>query len=293
MIADAGQLLIETGARVCITSTRPNAMGRVFTGRKPTEAVALAPLLFAVCGAAQAEACARALAAAGAEVPPGPGSRAVAAEAIREHLMRIALDWARVLGETTDVAVLGAIHQMPRAAPNDRIIEARRLVMQLVAAPERLAGSGWHIGTESLAARLIRKVIAEGWSTLGGVDDVQPQETSALTLTRSATCGATGNGLLARLLARGAHLRLLLAALSGEAETDGPVATSRGLLHHRAELRDGVIVAYDITAPTDVNFAPGGPAERSLAAAAAMPEAPIRLLIEAFDPCIPYELRAA
>lgn len=293
MIADAGQLRIETGDRVCITTTRPQAIGRVFVGRRPSEAQKLAPMLFAVCSAAQSEACARALSAAGADVPPGPGSRAVAAEAIREHLMRIAVDWARALGETTDAAVLRAIHQMPRATPPVRNIEARRLVIELVAAPERLAEPGWHHGTESLAARLIQKVIAEGWSTLGGVDEVQPQETTALTLTGAETAGAAGNGLLARLLARGAHLRQLLAELDAEEKPEGPVATSRGLLHHRARLRDGVIAAYEITAPTDVNFAPGGPAERSLAAGGAMAEAPARLLIEAFDPCIPYELRAA
>jgi hypothetical protein len=290
---DAGQLTIETGTRVCITSTRPRTIGRSFMGRKPVEALALAPVLFAVCGAAQTEACARALTAAGADVPAGPGGRAVAAEAIREHLMRIAVDWARALGETTEGAMLKAIHRMPRAASDERSREAVRLVTQLVAAPAVLGEPGWHHGKDSIAARLIRRVIADGWSTLGGVDGVQEQETSALTLTGADTSGVSGNGLLARLLARPAHLRLLIAALDSEGAADGPVATARGLLHHRAELRDGVIASYEIIAPTDVNFAPGGPAERSLAACGVIAEAPARLLIEAFDPCIPYSMRAA
>jgi len=293
MIAAAGQLTIETGARVCITSTRPKALGKVFIGRKPTEALELAPLLFAVCGAAQAEACARALSAAGADVPAGPGGRAVAAEAIREHLMRIAVDWAGSLGETTDAALLKAIHHMPRAAPVERSQQATRLVTLLVAPSDRLGEPGWHAGASSVAARLIRKVIAEGWSALGGVDGLQAQETSALTLAGADTSGPSGNGLLARLMARTAHLRQLLAELDAEENPEGPVATSRGLLHHRAELRDGVIASYDITAPTDVNFAPGGPAEQSLAACGSIAKMPAHLLIDAFDPCIPYELRAA
>ena len=293
MIADPGHLTIGVGPRASIATTRPPTIGRVFVGKTPREALVLAPMLFAVCGAAQTEACASALRAAGADVPPGPGSRAVAAEATREHLMRIAVDWSRALGEEPEPDTLKAVHALPRSAVVDMQSKARALITRMLAPLESLALPGWHHHQSSLGARLIRRVIEEGWADLGGISELQERETSALTLTSSNTGGAAGNGLLARLLARPAHLLQLFDALALAGSVTGPVSTSRGLLRHRAQLNGGRITAYDIVAPTDVNFAAGGPAQESLAACGSIAELPARLLIEAFDPCIPYSLRAA
>lgn len=293
MIADPGHLTIHVGSRASIATTRPKAMGRVFVGKSPSEALALAPMIFAVCGAAQTEACASALVAAGADVPPGPGSRVVAAEAIREHLMRIAVDWSRAMGEEPEPTTLKAVHALPRIAAVDMQSKAIALITQMLAPIESLAVPGWYRHQSSLGARLIRRVIEAGWADIGGISELQERETSALTLTSTDTGGASANGLLARLLARPAHLLQLLDALTVPGPVTGPVFTSRGLLRHRAQVSGGLIIAYDIVAPTDVNFESGGPAQESLAACGSIAELPARLLIEAFDPCIPYSLRAA
>lgn len=290
---DPGHLTIVIGSRASIATTRPTALGRMFVGKTPREALALAPMLFAVCGAAQTEACARALAAAGADVPPGPGASSVAAEAIREHLMRIAVDWSRAMGEEPDLVALRAAHALPRTAAVELRGTAEALIARILAPVESLAVTGWYESQNSLGARLIRRVVDEGWADLGGIGALQDCETSALTLTSNDTRGIGGNGLLARLLARPAHLLKLLEEVAVPGPAIGPVATSRGILRHRATVSNGRIAAYDIVAPTDVNFAAGGPAQASLAACGPIDELPARLLVEAFDPCIPFSLRAA
>lgn len=111
-----------------------------------------------------------------------------------------------------------------------------------------------------------------------------------------AAINAHGAGLLARLLAR----LVELAALPGEiaaarartapAPGLGVVETARGRLIHHARLDGERVAEYVILAPTEWNFHPHGVAARALAGLA--PE-PARAVIEAIDPCVDYELRAA
>jgi Ni,Fe-hydrogenase I large subunit len=67
------------------------------------------------------------------------------------------------------------------------------------------------------------------------------------------------------------------------------------MLIHRVQLSEGLIVDYEISAPTDVNFAPGGPASQALAACLIEGEEELELisglLVESFDPCVTYTLR--
>ena len=68
------------------------------------------------------------------------------------------------------------------------------------------------------------------------------------------------------------------------------VETARGLLLHCAEVRDERVTAYGIVAPTEWNFQPGGPLERSLAGldardAEALPR-DAGLVVQSLDPCV-------
>jgi coenzyme F420-reducing hydrogenase alpha subunit len=68
------------------------------------------------------------------------------------------------------------------------------------------------------------------------------------------------------------------------------VQTARGLLLHRARVRDGRVADYQIVAPTEWNFHPDGPLARGLAGMAADDGDTLarraRLAVQALDPCV-------
>ncbi len=137
-------------------------------------------------------------------------------------------------------------------------------------------------------------------------------ETSSLTRVDSPLLEALkreyGNGLLVRLVARlteiarlAGGLRLVSGVSAGEgAGGVGPVnpgigqaAAARGQLVHRVELNGDVIGGYQILAPTEWNFHPKGVVVQALSALtgdSASIEKQARLLIDAIDPCVGYEL---
>ncbi|MET0050321.1 MAG: nickel-dependent hydrogenase large subunit [Candidatus Thiodiazotropha sp.] len=116
-----------------------------------------------------------------------------------------------------------------------------------------------------------------------------------------------GNGLLTRILARLTEVaRLWQGLVSGVPGADmaqayaqeqvgiGQVAAARGLLVHRIALRDGQVEDYRILAPTEWNFHPRGVVAQSLFGLrgdASLIERQTRLLINAVDPCVAYELQ--
>lgn len=71
----------------------------------------------------------------------------------------------------------------------------------------------------------------------------------------------------------------------------GVVDAARGLLAHRVELREGVLSAYRILAPTEWNFHPDGPLARGLLGASG-PDLEWRaaLLAASLDPCVPFRI---
>jgi Ni,Fe-hydrogenase I large subunit len=112
-----------------------------------------------------------------------------------------------------------------------------------------------------------------------------------------------GRGVAARLAARIADVARTVDALAvgtAPARLDAwstaagtgvaIVETARGLLLHCAEVRDDRVTGYGIVAPTEWNFQPGGPLERSLAGldardAAALPR-DAGLVVQSLDPCV-------
>lgn len=320
---DAGHIdiALSPGA-VSIVSTRSKAIARLFIGKAPDGVAALVPALFTVCGAAHSRASAVCLAKEGAgRAVAGAASQVVAAEAMREHLMRIAVDWQKaVSAEAPAAGELRRIHRLPRLAAADPAAlsgEADALLQQWIGTEEAiLAGPGVLVASQTPAARLIRSVMTRGWDGVGAAGSSLPDERTAYRLVAAESCIAAlardhGDGLLPRLYARLVHAACLARQLrrngvvpdmpasdtvareSGWSEAHVP--TSRGLLTHRARLEKGLVAAYEITAPTDVNFAVDGPAERALLKLSGEMQDDLadaaRLLVEAFDPCVAYGLR--
>jgi len=138
-------------------------------------------------------------------------------------------------------------------------------------------------------------------------------ETTCLTRTDSPLlqCLRTrhGNGLLVRLVARLTELAQLSGNLLPEMiqiDDDIPVSAqnpgvgrsdaARGQLLHRVCLEGERIVSYQILAPTEWNFHPRGVVARSLATLygdGTQIEQQARLLINAIDPCVAYDLSIA
>jgi Ni,Fe-hydrogenase I large subunit len=64
-------------------------------------------------------------------------------------------------------------------------------------------------------------------------------------------------------------------------------------LHHRISIENGLITDYQITAPTDANFLPGGPVSTGLIGALATDNLAraAELHVLAVDPCVEVEVR--
>ncbi len=321
---DVGHIAIDLREGVNISSTRSLAIGRIFHGKSPDETKALLPLLFAVCGQAQQAACSMALAAAAGKYPAEKRQdELVAVEAIREHLMRIAVDWAGVIACPIPPSTLRRIHGLVAIAKSDIRAareEALSLVRQLVADPDDVAlyGEAFSETVDTVTARLLEFIKHRNWQGLGAAaisaDSLfEPDgEASCFTLVKDHPLMSNiilryGEGLFPRLFARLVHIVMLINSLgqgksdSSAMDTSQPglgiatVNTARGPLVHSVMLEHGVIETYKILAPTDKNFTPFGPLSRSLAALVDechdAVEVPARLLIEAYDPCVSYSLR--
>ncbi|WP_139559218.1 nickel-dependent hydrogenase large subunit [Methylotetracoccus oryzae] len=92
-----------------ITNSRPEA-AQLLRHRSPAEALVLVPLLFSICRHAQGTAAAAALASAEG-LSAVTEDIAVGAEAAREHLWRLLLDWPKALGCEPDLATYSAWHR--------------------------------------------------------------------------------------------------------------------------------------------------------------------------------------
>ncbi len=115
-----------------------------------------------------------------------------------------------------------------------------------------------------------------------------------------------GNGLLLRCVARLTEIADLAGRLMPGLQTDqqglkvkpanpgiGQVEAARGRLVHRIELHGDIIGNYQILAPTEWNFHPQGVVAKALSTLKGdkeLVEKQARLLINAIDPCVGYEL---
>lgn len=132
-------------------------------------------------------------------------------------------------------------------------------------------------------------------------------ETSCLTRTESGLLRTLraryGNGLLVRLVARLTELaRLSVGLLPQQSHTEpgtlergtgvGRATAARGELFHSVRVQGSVVTDYRILAPTEWNFHPRGVLASGLVNLEGEEiEQQARLLINAIDPCVAYELR--
>ena len=105
----AGRLEIvlnRSDASVRIRSSRPLGFAHMFEGRTPAEVVNLVPLVFNVCGMAQGvasvRACEKALGIEASASTLCARDLLILAETAREHLLRVVMDWRRLIGLEAD-----------------------------------------------------------------------------------------------------------------------------------------------------------------------------------------------
>jgi uptake hydrogenase large subunit len=120
-----------------------------------------------------------------------------------------------------------------------------------------------------------------------------------------------GNAVVTRMAARLTELARMLQALVvsdaataasprvrsvalGTGEGMAAVETARGMLLHRARLVDQRVSEYQIVAPTEWNFHPGGALATGLVGLAADDDAQLRgaarLAVHALDPCVTFQV---
>lgn len=325
---DAGKLIVTVawdGARcvsASVASSRAQAASAL-RGRAAAEAVALVPRLFSLCGRAQGFAARLALAAAnGEDAFSAAAQREVVLEAIGEHLWRLCLDWPALAGAAPQHAagLQSAFRhwrlRLLTAAPTTDLA----LADDLEAALPSFVPAGAFDEMAQAAGPLLPFVAAAEWAGLAFDDTFAlapswqgaPAETGALAR-QSADVAvlaelAVGRRVAARLAARLADLRLLVAALRtpellagwSSAAQVAPgvglarVETARGLLLHLMQVKDGRVAGYVIVAPTEWNFHPQGAFVGEIVGSpAATRDAAERLarrLALALDPCVSYEV---
>lgn len=193
------------GGPAQVSYVQPGDIGRVLCGRTPDEALRLVPALYSVCGTAQAHAAVTALERA---LGQSPSPRTLAArqaltamETLREHALRIALDWpafvaaparpermrpvmrlvpdlsgalfgrqpAFALGREAvgHVAAVEAVIDMAEAVLVDEIFG------EPLSCWRSRRGEGelldWACRAATLAGRLVAQVAAAGWQGAGAV----------------------------------------------------------------------------------------------------------------------------
>ncbi|WP_455383922.1 nickel-dependent hydrogenase large subunit [Acidihalobacter prosperus] len=181
-------------ARVDIATSRPVHAARAFIGRTPREAVRLVPLLFSLCAGAQRiaaiVACERAQ-----DLEPTLGEQAarefaLQLEIVREHALRILVDWPAALGIEPDRDTAARLFALQRlitgslCGDNDT---ARRSALQLIeVVREAVIGDDWAEPAETGAVRdrpramlqrLLLALQVSGWQALGAGAGIRPLET--------------------------------------------------------------------------------------------------------------------
>jgi coenzyme F420-reducing hydrogenase alpha subunit len=192
--------------RVNIQSSRPLRAARIFEGKPPQEVLQQLPLVFSVCGTAQAAAAAKAFCQA---LDKGAGAPVEAArslllqmETAREHLWRILIDWPEFLQEPAAASRASPLHAMLPVLRKALFVDGDAFSLQAELrvgdstmreqidlldgllenlvfgeVPSQWLGIGgagalhdWSLHSRSIAGRLIRTVSRLGWQGLGAAD---------------------------------------------------------------------------------------------------------------------------
>ena len=219
-----GRVLIDLprrpGSPVAVELARPGDINRVLCGQTPPSALQLLPAVYAVCAIAQSHAAVCALEQAmGVSVSPATANARkalTAMETLREHLLRIALDWPGFIGTAprgadirpvmTTVARLSKalFGNQPAFAPGNEAHPDRDAAMAIVDEAEalleaevfaeplqwwraRTTGADieeWLATANTVASGVLHRVTSDGWSTVGATPAVCLQRLSSVAVRR-------------------------------------------------------------------------------------------------------------
>lgn len=283
-------------------------------GTGPDEAIKLIPMLFSLCSDAQSVAAQRALESARGQVPDLATEQCreqlIALERIRETLMRLVQDWELPLPKSGLKQLIKDLRMQAERCHQGLACEPQAFARDWQALrPNPVKLDKWltHIcapfgnihcnGNDYLAlsadklpgimatpdeARTVKATLpvtgpAERLAAGGNLAEMLQQELSA----RLASIDAD--------LATLAQPEVRAAAESGT----GLALTARGWLAHRIELDGDQVSNWQIAAPTDWNFVPGGVLDSALAGVRVEREqlqTTLDALVLALDPCTGYEV---
>ena len=175
-----GRVVIELprrpGAPARVDFVEPGDVGGLLRGRPPAEALALIPLVFALCRSAQSHAAVTALEAA-LGLAPAPRTRAaraalIAMETLREHSLRIALDWPGFLELPPQAERLRPVMDLLPALTSALFGQRPAFALGAEAVPDRAAALQVIDAAEKLLAREVFGEPLVRWSARRGRDDL-------------------------------------------------------------------------------------------------------------------------
>ncbi len=165
-------------AKVVISSSRPvQAADRLFSGRHIEEVLSLLPLLYNVCGTAQAYAARSAFESisdntADAEVQ-ATRQHLLWLEIVREHSWHILRLWSKALGEAQNIAALQAFMKAKTSMVLETLMEREIFGIPLEQWRDLQSFDAlqtWINAGDTVAARLLAQVQQRGWANIGHCD---------------------------------------------------------------------------------------------------------------------------
>ncbi len=316
-VMDGGKVRIVLGCaggrinEVSVSCDRPE-VAQLLRGKPAAEAVALVPLVFAVCGKAQGQAAAMALAAArGVETSPRLDAT-VEAEVLREHLWRLLLDLPPLLGLEPRRELFATAARAVAAGEREALADAlgdpfwNELLSALAEQDEPEDTGGLLLPVMAAAhsvtiwPRLSHEMSrAPRWEN-------EPAETGAYARWQGQN-PAGAPPLAARWHARSAEVwswamggTKVGAGGTASAAAVAPgvgralVETARGLLMHEIALDRDRVADYVIVAPTEWNFHRHGALHDWLHGRSCTDRMATRRFVAsavaALDPCVRWEL---
>jgi len=169
-----GRLTVRLGAGgTQLATTLALPVTRLFEGRSSADVLGLLPTLYAVCGRAHVAAASAAMDAASGRAA-GPVQRrarslVVAAEALREHLLRILCDWGALLGQSAHPVIISDVMGLPERVADDFGSDWRMQDSEFPETSVRIRPAALET-TDTLIERHVLGCSAARWSALDSVD---------------------------------------------------------------------------------------------------------------------------
>ncbi len=274
VILDTGRPLVEQVARRC----------------RAEEGIRFAEMMFGLCPCAHVAAYLQAVEAIYgltlSKIQRRARALMVLSESLAATVWRHALTWAELAGQAPDMARLKAARTAAKQYQKDLFAGDWRAIGGVDPKRDTLGDR-----TLSQLITLTRESVK---SSLISLEQCPVHMMHSRPQTMIKTSGKAVSHLQAETLLdhfkahvdRAYHLMDMVADLRDGGDPDDTIQTARGPLSHHVTLDDGRIKHWRTKAPTDLNFAPDGPAARELTGITDPRLA--RWIIAAYDPCRPY-----